>query len=69
MLLDHTVRGIDGVYIHEKALFDRLLAAQERMSDAISLLLDPEKLPAQPGSGFEAARGRGAASGRQPSHV
>jgi integrase len=35
LLLDHTVPGIDGVYIHEKALFDRLLQAQERMSAAI----------------------------------
>ena len=32
LLLDHTVPGIDGIYIHEKALFDRLLAAQEKMS-------------------------------------
>ena len=31
LLLDHTVPGIDGVYIHEKALFDKLLSAQERM--------------------------------------
>ena len=35
LLLDHKVPGIDGVYIHEKALFDRLLASQERMSAAI----------------------------------
>jgi integrase len=35
LLLDHTVPGIDGVYIHERALFDRLLAAQEKMSAAI----------------------------------
>ncbi len=40
LLLDHTVPGIDGVYIHEKALFDRLLAAQEKMSAAISALLN-----------------------------
>jgi site-specific recombinase XerC len=39
LLLDHSVPGIDGVYIHEKALFDRLLIAQERMSVAISELL------------------------------
>lgn len=32
LLLDHTVPGIDGVYIHEKALLDKQLAAQERMS-------------------------------------
>lgn len=39
LLLDHTVPGIDGVYIHERALFDKLLAAQERMSAATSALL------------------------------
>lgn len=41
LLLDHTVPGIDGVYIHERALFDRLLLAQERMSTAISSLVCP----------------------------
>jgi integrase len=35
LLLDHTVPGIDGVYIHEKALFDRLLIAHEQMTAAI----------------------------------
>ena len=40
LLLDHTVPGIDGVYIHEKALFDRLLVAQERMSAEIKRLLE-----------------------------
>jgi integrase len=40
LLLDHTVPDIDGVYIHEKALFDRLLHAQERMSAAILDLLE-----------------------------
>lgn len=39
LLLDHTVPGIDGVYIHEKALFDRLLVSQERMSVAIMKLI------------------------------
>ena len=39
LLLDHTVPGIDGVYIHEKALFDKLLAAQERMTKEILTLL------------------------------
>jgi integrase len=39
LLLDHTVPGIDGVYIHEKALFDRLLDAQEKMTAAILKLL------------------------------
>lgn len=38
LLLDHTVPGIDGVYIHEKALFARLLAAQELMSAEITRL-------------------------------
>ena len=40
LLLDHKVLGIDGVYIHEKALFDRLVAAQERMSLALLELLN-----------------------------
>lgn len=40
LLLDHTVPGIDGVYIHERALFDRLLEAQERMSAAILVLVN-----------------------------
>jgi integrase len=40
MLLDHKVPGIDGVYVHEKALFDRLLASQEQMSCAILGLID-----------------------------
>ena len=39
LLLDHTVPGIDGVYIHEKALFDRLLHAQEQMSQALFELI------------------------------
>ena len=40
LLLDHKVPDIDGVYIHEKALFDRLLASQERMTAAIVGLLN-----------------------------
>ena len=52
LLLDHTVPGIDGVYIHEKALFDRLLAAQERMSAEILRLLVAQKLTTE--SGVEA---------------
>jgi integrase len=40
LLLDHAVPGIDGVYIHERALFDTLLAEQEKMSAAISRLLE-----------------------------
>ena len=39
LLLDHRVPGIDGVYIHQRALFDPLLAAQEKMSGAITKLL------------------------------
>lgn len=41
LLLDHTVPGIEGVYIHERALFDTLLAEQERMTAAILALLEP----------------------------
>ncbi len=44
LLIDHTVPGIDGVYIHEKALFDRLLLTQARMTDAIKELLTPSKI-------------------------
>lgn len=33
--------GIDGVYIYVKELFDKLLAAQERMTAAILALLAP----------------------------
>jgi len=40
LLLDHTVQGIDGVYIHEQALFDTLLAEQERMSAEILKLVE-----------------------------
>jgi len=39
MLLHHKVPGIDGIYLHEKALFDRLVATQERLSAAILDLL------------------------------
>ncbi|MGZ0187513.1 MAG: tyrosine-type recombinase/integrase [Alphaproteobacteria bacterium] len=39
LMLDHTVQGIDGVYIHKQALFDTLLAEQERMSADIRRLL------------------------------
>lgn len=35
LLLDHKVQGIDGVYIHEKALFDKLVATQNVMTAAI----------------------------------
>lgn len=54
LLLDHTVPGIDGVYIHEKALFDRLLVAQETMSAAILKLIAPPQEKARVGQrGFE----------------
>lgn len=35
LLLDHTIPGIDGVYVHERALFDRLLDAQETVTKEI----------------------------------
>lgn len=35
MLLDHKIVGIDRVYVHEKALFDRLLVSQETMTAAL----------------------------------
>lgn len=38
LLLDHTVPGIDGVYIHSRALFDRLLVTQEKMTTEIMAL-------------------------------
>lgn len=43
LLLDHTIPGIDGVYVNEKALFDRLLYAQEKMSSAILRLLGGDR--------------------------
>ncbi|WP_323717163.1 tyrosine-type recombinase/integrase [Paracoccus aminovorans] len=42
LLLDHTVPGIDGVYIHERALFDTLLAEQEKMTAALVALIEPQ---------------------------
>lgn len=38
LLLDHAVPGIDGVYVHERALFDSLLAEQTRMTAEICKL-------------------------------
>ena len=35
LLLDHAVPGIDGVYIHESALFDRLIASQQRITEEL----------------------------------
>lgn len=43
MLLHHKVPGIDGIYLHQKALFDRLVATQERMTAAILALLNGER--------------------------
>jgi integrase len=40
LLLDHKIVGIDRVYVHEKALFDRLLASQEHMTASILSLLE-----------------------------
>ena len=40
LLVDHKVPGVDGIYVHERALFDRLLASQERMSAAILEMLN-----------------------------
>ena len=40
LLLNHTVQGIDGVYIHKSALFDTLLKEQERMTVAIFKLME-----------------------------
>ena len=48
LLLDHTVPGIDGVYIHEKALFDRLLEAQEKMSRELLRLTEANKTEDSP---------------------
>lgn len=39
LLLDHKVPGIDGVYVHEKALFDKLLEAQEMVSGEMLRLM------------------------------
>ncbi len=35
LLLDHKVLGIDGVYIHDRALFEPLLEDQQKISDAM----------------------------------
>ena len=40
MLFDHKVTGIGSVYIHEKALFDMLLASLERITATILFLRD-----------------------------
>lgn len=42
LMLDHAVPGIDGVYIHEKALFDRLLETQDKMTEHLLALCVPK---------------------------
>ena len=39
LLLDHKVPGIDGVYVHERALFDKLLESQELVSAELLRLM------------------------------
>ncbi len=39
LLLDHTVPGMDGVYVHERALFGRLLECQQRVTDELTRLM------------------------------
>lgn len=48
LLLDHTVPGIDGVYIHKSALFDTLLKEQERMTAAIFKLMEGDQQQPRP---------------------
>jgi hypothetical protein len=44
MLLHHRVPGIDGIYIHEKALIDRLVTAHECVTAAILTVLNGETI-------------------------
>ncbi|WP_417319609.1 tyrosine-type recombinase/integrase [Erythrobacter aureus] len=39
LLLDHKVPGIDGVYVHEQALFDKLLESQELVTAELLRLM------------------------------
>lgn len=39
LLLDHAVPGMDGVYVHEAALFGRLLECQQQVTDELQRLL------------------------------
>lgn len=43
LMLDHAVPGIDGVYIHEKALFDRLLETQDKMTKHLLALCTSQR--------------------------
>ena len=45
LLLNYKVPGVREIHFHERALFDRLLAAQERMSEEILGLLDRPQRP------------------------
>ena len=42
LLMDHTVPGVTGVYLHDRALFQHLLDQQERVSAYVIGLLGPE---------------------------
>lgn len=42
LLSDHKVAGIRGVYVHERALFEQLLAAQEKVTAHILSLIRPQ---------------------------
>jgi hypothetical protein len=53
LLLDHSLPGINRVYVHQEALFSRLLEAQEKMSAAILKLLGPQSTPAGRNGGSE----------------
>jgi integrase len=39
LLLDHKIQGVRGVYLSERALFDRLLGAEERVTAKLRALL------------------------------
>jgi integrase len=43
LMLDHAVPGIDGVYVHEKALFDGLLETQDKMTEHLLALCEPQR--------------------------
>ncbi len=41
LLMDHTVPGVTGTYLHDRALFNTLLGEQERISEYLMGLLEP----------------------------
>ena len=47
LLLDHKVPGMDGVYVHEAALFGRLLDCQQQVTDELRTLLTRNTWTAQ----------------------